>query len=420
MEKVRIIVLGAPRSGKTCYLTGLYHFLSVESADYPTILETDPASDRLLRRQYRQIIRPDLQFPERTDWGVRKWSFDCIATSTHGTYPLFSLEYIDYAGEMINADELDKEKMAGDPSLQEFDDLRKKADVFVVIIDGDHLYRLLRGDTEPEITGWLDDYLPAQLTALPRPDPDADSDLRPVHFVITKWDVLAAAQYTLDDAREVLLSQRQLRGYVEARRQRRGVAVRLIPVSVTGAFLRRTGDGKMTKVPDNPVCPLNLDVPFAAILPDLITQIEGEASVANKARALSQSHWRRRIYGALKTGGRLTATGVVRQAVEVARRYLTVQEQGKQSQRREQATWALMEAIGPLVADYAESKLELIDANMGELLERRRIAQLQADNRQKAMRAAVDSFQARLAEFELDYPSSLLAGNSISGESSSV
>jgi hypothetical protein len=86
-----------------------------------------------------------------------------------------------------------------------------------------------------------------------------------MHFVITKWDVLKAAGYTLSRVKERLLANNDFSDVVAGRDD----IVRLIPVSAVGDNFARLEGDNMVKIPNRgaPV-PYLVEIPLACTLVD--------------------------------------------------------------------------------------------------------------------------------------------------------
>jgi hypothetical protein len=89
----------------------------------------------------------------------------------------------------------------------------------------------------------------------------------PVHFVISKWDLLEG-KYTLGQIRDRLLEILEFKNLIS---QLTGNTVRLIPVSSVGAnFATLLPNGKMQKHSGAIPRPFNVEIPLACVLPDAL------------------------------------------------------------------------------------------------------------------------------------------------------
>jgi hypothetical protein len=109
--------------------------------------------------------------------------------------------------------------------------------------------------------------------------------------VITKWDILRDIDVDEDArlrrVRKYLMSNHGFNDLVRAHSHHR--VVRLIPVSAVGPdFAELDSDGKIAKLPDGEMHPTNVDVPFAAVVPDVFEQVEHSLDRAALQAALER------------------------------------------------------------------------------------------------------------------------------------
>jgi hypothetical protein len=104
----------------------------------------------------------------------------------------------------------------------------------------------------------------------------------PIHFVLTKWDLIrgfgepedADDNVRLNLVREALMDTAHLKALVETHSWADRI-IRLIPVSAVGPdFAQMATDGRILKLPNGEVHPTNVEIPLTAILPDLFRQVE--------------------------------------------------------------------------------------------------------------------------------------------------
>jgi hypothetical protein len=250
MEPIRIMVLGMSGAGKTVYLASLYQRLSVQRDGYA--LTTDAAISARLSKAYNSVRDPALEWPRGTrNVDYLDIPFDCVINNPHGKFTVMKLLYLDYAGGILAAD------LDGD----EFFKRLKSSDAFLVLIDGLKVLRALNGE------GAAADGLEMDLDSIL--GHIQDHIHRPLHFVLTKWDVLDGA-YSLHDVAALLSKNQNFQAIIEQRRHRR-IDTRLIPVSAVGkGFARLSPDGQMIKVGGAKAKPENVDLPICCLLHDLI------------------------------------------------------------------------------------------------------------------------------------------------------
>ncbi|WP_289007974.1 TRAFAC clade GTPase domain-containing protein [uncultured Thermomonospora sp.] len=389
---ISILVLGAQGAGKTVYLAGLYQQLSIANIDNVVTLETRERYARRLFNTYLHLLDVSREFPPPTPWGVESVSFNCVLTNRHGSFPLFKATYHDYTGEMLDPRHIPEDE--DDEQLQRVNRLIDTADVFIVLIDGLKMLRLLQGD--PLMALWLDQYLPFVLRHLAKPGPQG---LRPVHFVVTKWDLLDG-EFTLEEVREKLLAQHFMPGFLEHRREHDNSPVRLIPVSVTGPFARLSESGVIEKVPGQSISPCNVEVPFVAILPDMIR------AALKETRSLELSWDSAREARLAQQAGFLDQS---RQLLEGPVGRLVDRIMG-QTGLATRTTYAGARAW---LEDLIERRRKAVGRELEHLHREHQRKQRDVETREAALELALESFEARLHSFEEKYPASLLIGGGL-------
>lgn len=258
MTNINIIVLGLSGSGKTVYLASLYNKLRFQNEEIGFFLEMEDSSqaNRLIKT-YDQAANVEKPWPPGTTYGeVSEWNFKCcVKTPELEKFIACHFTYLDYAGGRLD-------NIIDENSDPEFDSKLKNANVILALLDGQKVLDSMKnqGDLVNLETGDLS-YIYKYIT-------DANKD-NPVHFVITKWDIIKD-QYDLSQIREKLLELRLFKEFVKMRRQAR-CPVRLIPVSSLGFdFAEIQPDGSMKKLPDRKLNPYQVEMPIACVIPDII------------------------------------------------------------------------------------------------------------------------------------------------------
>ena len=260
MPDYKIIVLGLSGSGKTVYLASLYEKLQVSSPIIGFFLDIEDNINRnKLIKTYSQVASVDSPWPPGTVYGeVSEWKFKCSVQLKNLTkFTACEFTYLDYAGGKINDPTND------DPKLTE---KIRTADAFLGFLDGEKVLDLMCGNKDRLALNldYLNYIIPFMQNA---------GINNPVHFVITKWDILEN-QFSLKEIRDKLLEIRKFKDIV-ANRIAANSKVRLIPVSALGkgfAVLENTPDGKkvMRKVTNSIPHPFQVEMPLACVLPDII------------------------------------------------------------------------------------------------------------------------------------------------------
>jgi len=259
---VEVVALGISGSGKTVYLASLFHELHVPADDRPFYLRTDAEQRVGLSSVLREVSDASLPWPRGTLVGeTRQFGFDCMARTPDGWVPVLRINYLDYAGEVL--------ELASAQNLQALKELEARvdqADAVIGMLDGRQLLRYLNG----EAAGLA--YVAAAIQPMIGLLVAARS---PVYLVITKWDLVrgfgeppdADDNERLELVRHALFTSAQLRGLIRTRD-----IVRLVPVSAVGPHFATLDavTGGVAKRADGRLEPMNVQVPLAAVVPDLL------------------------------------------------------------------------------------------------------------------------------------------------------
>jgi len=269
MNVYTVIMLGPSGSGKTVFLASMFKKLSTQG-ELGFFLEVDGEEKRKrLVNLYKQIAAEE-KWPPGTKYSeVSEWVFTCrVQTPNLPIYSACQFEYLDYAGGRIT-DESEEED-------REFEDKLKHADTLLGLLDGQRLRQLMRNE-EPSLS-WAISDLPNMLTVMQR-------SVNPVHFVISKWDVLGG-EYSLKEIRDRLLQIDEFKNLVNLRNQTSS-PIRLIPVSAVGkGFATLQPDGSMVKSLASLPHPFQVEVPLACVLPDMI-QVHLEELIQKRQQELN-------------------------------------------------------------------------------------------------------------------------------------
>lgn len=194
-----------------------------------------------------------------------------MAVDEHkGRHPILRMSYLDYAGELL-------ERAAESGSIAQSNLLRhiNDADALLGMIDGHRVLQLLRDERAGR------DYFQYKLRPMLGFMHRASC---PIHLVITKWDLIrdfgepqgADDRVRLDRVIEALLRYDHIKALSGVAGSGHKV-VRLIPVSAVGpSFAQLDDDGRVSKLPDGEMRPMNIEVPLCAVVPDLFSQVEQE------------------------------------------------------------------------------------------------------------------------------------------------
>ncbi|WP_433213194.1 DUF4407 domain-containing protein [Dactylosporangium sp. CS-047395] len=266
-----VVMIGGRGTGKTTLMATLHHELSTDDHDNPrgySIRCTDPVKWAQLNKHYRQLATPGDSWPPPTGYeGIEKFEFDCyVESEDRGGTPVLRLRYWDYAGEVVGTES------TIDPHLRtELAKRLRTADVVVVAIDGMRLR-----DAEYDKAEFIE--LNQQLTEYAQLVNNVEC---PIQLLITKWDRLVEPNPNSPSARPWTLQQ----AVAEIRRvpamknlmtgRKNAGELRIIPLSVTGRDVvdeQRSDDGIVRMAKVSAPNPINIDVPFAAMLPDRLAE----------------------------------------------------------------------------------------------------------------------------------------------------
>lgn len=253
MKTYKIITLGASGSGKTVFLASMFKALSIQG-EHGFYLEVEDREKRKkLNDIYTKIITKDDIWPQGTKYSeVYEWTYTCrVKTPTRSDYPACQFTYFDYAGGRVT--DMNEEDT-------EFENIVKQADTILGLLDGQKILTWMNGNNKLAIDSFRNQDLLCILKWM-------QSCTVPIHFVISKWDLLEN-KYSLKQVRDRLLSIPEFEQVVRSRNSV-GSPVRLIPVSSVGSgFATLQPDGSMRKISGAAFRPFQVEVPLACVLPD--------------------------------------------------------------------------------------------------------------------------------------------------------
>jgi len=258
IKNFKILMLGASGAGKTVFLASLFKELSIQKNSSFKLEVENPQQRQLLNSIYTQIITGDT-WPEGTKT-ISEWTFNCcVQTEELENYTACQFTYFDYAGGRLTDVEEDID----------FEKVVKQADAILGLLDGQKIYAWLTGNNQKLIDTFLKADLPSVLKRM-------QTCKVPIHFVISKWDILDQNKFSLSQVHERLLTIPEFKELLETRSNARS-PVRLIPVSAVGLdFATLQPDGSMKKNPGVKPMPFLVEVPLSCVLPDRLQQLVQE------------------------------------------------------------------------------------------------------------------------------------------------
>ncbi|WP_293067680.1 WD40 repeat domain-containing protein [Moorena sp. SIO3F7] len=262
MKNYNILTLGASGAGKTVFLASLFKQLLIQDREGFFLEAPKDQQDKKLVEIYKKIIgKSEDDWPTST-WNITDWEFICCVKNHNiENFPVCKFTYIDYPGGLIT-DILKDQK-----NYFNFKTKVPNADAVLAIIDGFKLLKFMEDQdlSDKKVINLLQKDLPNIMQLVDKCKKDT-----PVHFIISKWDLLES-RYKLSELRERLLEKvPEFKAFVK-NRVNAGCPVRLIPVSSIGSdFATLQPDGSMKKNPGAIPKPFQLEIPIACVLIDRV------------------------------------------------------------------------------------------------------------------------------------------------------
>jgi hypothetical protein len=259
----RVVALGPRGSGKTMLLASMYQQLQVphQRSYFLTASHGDVVQ---LNHWFAKVADPGQDWDAGTRVGdVREFAFSVRTRAPSGTvHTVMNLGYLEYAGGLLT------EPQAPGTFQPELVERIRSADALIGIIDGYRVQQWLDGKTEGQVR------LQHAVSAMVNLMLEASC---PITFIVTKWDLLrdidADEDARLGTVSKLLLTNPGFRELVATHGKHR--VVRLIPVSAVGpTFAELNARGEIVKRPDGQMQPTNVDVPLAAVIPDIFEPIQ--------------------------------------------------------------------------------------------------------------------------------------------------
>jgi len=271
-----LVALGPAASGKTVLLSSMFHSLNHPAPPRPYHLECDAESAAWLA-VVQDKVRGTEGWPAPTLEGdMREVKFDCVGRGESGDrHTLFGIDYLDHAGETLSTERFVRGSL---PDLQRY---VNGADALLGMIDGSEVVRLLHDPTQR-------DYFNRRLRLMTHMMLRAKC---PIQLVVTKWDLVHEFNADATDDERLASVWAALRSFPEiaglVSHRARHEVVRLIPVSAVGVGFAEQPDPSspiVVKLGGGDPAPFNVEIPLAAVLPDLFAQVAGGLAGAQIAR----------------------------------------------------------------------------------------------------------------------------------------
>lgn len=276
-REVNVLMLGRRESGKTVLIASMWRELAF-GGSAGVLVTTDPEGDRVgLGDLCKQIEDPESELPISTPLGdVKKWTFIVKAMDKSAREKeAFRFSCLDYAGEYID-------KVAGGETIiPEFANALESADIIMGVLDGQKIAHRMAGRPEYDFSTRL-----RELSSILM-----EHRMKPVHFIITKWDLLAG-KHSLEEVIKNLSEENPFKNLLANPRMG---GVRFIPVSSLGlnGFVHEDPHtGKMKKsFPIKSWKPAYVTLPLACAIPDMLTADMAKLHAArNEEKASGEEH----------------------------------------------------------------------------------------------------------------------------------
>jgi|GEM_PF-6358898 len=253
-----IFVLGTRSSGKSVLLASLYRQLS--SMDGVTNFFArcdDPEQHRELCDNYDQLLDTEAEWPAGS-YRVDSYDMSCFHRLRGRSLPVFSIRFHDYPGGYVS-DQIER---------REFIEARAEhCNSVMALIDGRKLLDRLE-DREANPAHSLHKDLDGLVRVLQQ------CVGKPIHFVLTKADLLAPAKYPLKDIVAELKRHKGF-GHILAQQIDAGASCFLVPASAIGpnfAWLD-PADDLIKKRRNGTIEPYNLEVMTSVSMVDTVLDL---------------------------------------------------------------------------------------------------------------------------------------------------
>ncbi len=269
MTNYHIVALGGPGSGKTVYISALYHQISNDQLAPGIRIKSSLSATSWLNEVFAQVADPEGDFPPGTNPSspMREVEFQITCERMHRPwffgnpkllrFPVMDVSYVDYSGEWLTEGHTQSTEL-----LEAFEARLAEAHVILAFLDGERVSRLI---LEP---GSESAYITRELRPIVKLAGDHSA---PIVIVLTKWDLLMT-DFSLSQVVAALMADertnlRNLAGERSARsrlRRKPVGGVWVVPVSATGPnFARWDGaQGRVVKTGSGSPEPVNVTIPF--------------------------------------------------------------------------------------------------------------------------------------------------------------
>ena len=399
MDTLDVHALGPSGSGKTVFMASTYSRLRLRRKDSAFYVRTDHQSSLNLNAVYNRVVSPGENWPEASQQ-IHEWKFSVVVPSSTGDLEPLRIRYLDYPGGILT-----NPQAASDDRIRDLLERLRSAHGLLVLLDGMAMAELMRN--RPAGQRYLDVDLSSSLEI-------AQQSRCPIHFVVTKWDLLEG-WVELGALRDRLLADENFGDVVAAKSRQVGATIRLIPVSSVGSgFAKLLPDGRMEKT-GAPARPMNVEIPLVAVLPDFL-QFVYEELAAREAELDREPQGQSRVDAFVAAPGAASKIGDY--AAQILQRIAPALSGRVGLLQRNPGLAALIASKPDVIADAVTGLADRLitaradrgrvsrDSFLAELHQKR----LAVRTEREAFEVIERQFADMLAEFEAAHPQSVLSG----------
>jgi hypothetical protein len=263
----QVFVLGTRSAGKTVLLSALYRLLCTQDpiGNNFRLLCKDFKSEKLLDDTFNRIADPSQDWPPGST-GIDQYIFDCVHCRAGRDINLFKFRYFDFPGGFVSD--------ARTPEESQFIRTQvRAAHSILILLDGKKIKNAIENiaPATPKETSLYQD-----LDMLTRVAQDCIG--KPMHFAITKYDILSPERHPLSLIKEKLLGHYGFNNIIE--QQKRECPVHLLPVSAVGEKFASYDPANqlMKKLPNGQIKPSRVDLSLTFTIVDYLAMIAAERS----------------------------------------------------------------------------------------------------------------------------------------------
>ena len=266
MEAIKVFLCGGPHSGKTVYLASLYNALRVADKRIGLRCETSATARALLSAIYNRLGRTWPAGNELEEQHEIPLDF-YLDNEDRDTFIATRIIFYDFSGEaVVPGGAL---QFAHSKRMEEIKELADQCDVVISVLDGQFVYESLHendGDAVPELL----DLVAATLQYWDDAKVRGRNRRQNHYFLVTKWDMFEDSDEMLSRVSDMIFDIPAVESYIDGLDD--SAVVRVIPVSAVGKGFAEPIDGGhyMKIIAKKPSTPINVDIPVASLLPDLV------------------------------------------------------------------------------------------------------------------------------------------------------